>query len=143
MNKIIGYYDIILFYPISEIRSLIMLLLAKKYGIRTSPAQFLFFFAWIVSGAISLRHIILRKNQGFDTYHTYDPDVTDRLLIFYSFQYAVHIILFLLNFVADSEPKKYDDRIKVLKRPCPNISASFASVLTYFWATPLLWKGKY
>ena len=121
-----------------------MLLLAKKYGIRTSPTQFLFFFTWIVSGAISLRHIILRKNQGHDYFHEeYDPDITDRLLIFYSFQYAVHIIMFLLNFVADSEPRKYDERIKILQRPCPNISASFASVLTYFWATPLLWKGKF
>ena len=36
---------------------------------------------------------------------------------------------------------KYDERIKVLNNPCPQIKASFLSRLTYFWATPLLWKG--
>ena len=118
-----------------------MLLLAKKYGIQTSPAQFLYFLAWIISGAISLRHIILRDDNLKDDFHEYDEATTDRLLIFYSFQYGLHIILFLLNFLADGQPRKYDERIKILQRPCPQLSASFASILTFAWATPLLWKG--
>ena len=128
-------------FSLDFFRSLTMLLLAKKYGIQTSPAQFLYFLAWIISGAISLRHIILRDDSLNDGFHVYDKDTTDRLLIFYSFQYGLHIILFLLNFFADGQPKKYDARIKALKRPSPKLSASFASNLLYTWSFPLLWKG--
>ena len=123
-------------------RSLTMLLLAKKYGIHTSPAQFLFFMSWLLSGSISLKHIISRKDIWHDDCHDYDEAITDRLLLFYSFQCGLHVILFLMNFLSDDEPKKYDEIVTILKRPCPQIRASFASILTYVWTTPLIWKGK-
>ena len=62
-------------------------------------------------------------------------------LSYYYSRYFIIFRLFVLNCFADAEPIKYDERIKVLKNPCPQIQASFLSKLTYFWATPLLWKG--
>ena len=119
-----------------------MLLLAKKYGIHTSPAQFLFFMSWLLSGSISLKHIISRKAIGHDENYYYDEANTDRLLVLYSFQCSLHALLFLLNLLADGETKKYNEVVMILKRPCPQIRASFASILTYVWTTPLIWKGK-
>ena len=119
-----------------------MLLLAKKYGMHTSPAQFLFFMSWQLSGSISLKHIISRRAIGHDEYHYYDEANTDRLLMLYSFQCGLHALLFLLNLLADGETKKYNEVVMILKRPCPQIRASFASILTYVWTTPLIWKGK-
>ena len=115
-----------------------MLLLAKKYGIHTSPAQFLFFLSWLLSGSILLNHFISRKENGQDDFHEYDEEITDRLFIFYCFQCGLNLMLFLLNNLADGTSKKHEES----KKQCPQTLASFASILTYFWATPLIWKGK-
>ena len=123
-------------------RSLAMLVLAKKYGIHTSPAQFLFFLSWLLSGSILLNHIISRKENGQDDFHEYDEEITDRVFISYCFQCGLNLMLFLLNFLADGSPKKHEESIKIMEKQCPQTYASFASILTYFWATPLIWKGK-
>ena len=69
-------------------RSLLLLLGAKKYGIRTSPSQFSFYFLWLFTGAINLRSIILRR----DDRDNFDPDASDRLLIFYATQLGLHVL---------------------------------------------------
>ena len=69
-------------------RSLLLLLGAKKYGIRTSPSQFSFYFLWLFTGAINLRSIILRR----DDRDNFDPDASDRLLIFYATQLGLHAL---------------------------------------------------
>ncbi len=113
---------------------------AKKYGVRTSAAQFFFYFTWIITGAITFRSVINRKIDSEELAYN-DPDATDRVLVVYSIQYGLVVIMFVLNCFADAEPKKYDERIKILKNPCPQLKASFLSRLTYVWATPLLWRG--
>lgn len=42
---------------------------------------------------------------------------------------------------ADAEPKIYDEKIKALNKPTPQLRASYPSKLFYFWAESLLWKG--
>ena len=117
-----------------------MLLYAKRYGIRTSSSQFFFYFISLFTGAAILRSIILRKDND-ENAALFDNDANDRLVIFYSIQLGLHLLLFVMHCFADSEPTKYDERIKALQNPCPQISASYVSQLAYFWSTPLLWKG--
>ena len=69
-------------------RSLFLLLGAKRYGVRTSPSQFLFFFGWLFPGAVILRSIILRRDEE----DLYDPEANDRLLIFYATQLGLHFL---------------------------------------------------
>lgn len=113
-----------------------LLLASKHYGILTSPTQFFFYLVWLICGSATLYSIIRRRDDK-----AYNKDTTDRLLIFYATQFGLHFLLFLLNCFSDAEPIKYDERIKSLKNPCPQIKASFLSKLSYFWATPLIWKG--
>lgn len=116
-------------------RSFALLLASKYYGIRTSKAQFFYFLASLITGAFTLRSIWLRNDE------IYDKDATEQLIVFYSIQLGLVGLLFILNCFADSEPIKYDERIRSLSNPCPQISASFLSKLSYFWSTPLIWKG--
>jgi hypothetical protein len=90
-----------------------------KYGIRTSPAQFMFYFVWLFVGAITTRSAILRKMD--DNSQEFYAPATDRVLIFYAIQYGLAILLFTLNCFADAEPKKFDEQIKLLKNPCPQV----------------------
>lgn len=109
-----------------------------KYGVRTSSTLFIFYFIWLFTGGATLRSAILRKTNAADAF---DHGATDRILIVFSTQYAIHVILFVLNCFSDAEPRKYDERIKSLQNPSPQLKASFPSKLLYVWANPLLWKG--
>ena len=82
---------------------------------------------------------IVKKHNGSET--TSSEDATKRALILFSIQYAMIIILFLLNLFADAKPKQLDPRLSSLKNPCPKLFASFASKLTFAWVSPLMWKG--
>ena len=94
-------------------RSLILLILALKYGIRTSPAQFFYFLATIVTGAPTLRSVIQRYlNNDGNGNDEFDAEATDHLFYLYVIQYGLYFILFILNCLADAEPIKYDERIK-------------------------------
>ena len=53
-------------------RSLVLLLLSLRYGIRTSPAQFFFYFFSLITGAATLRSIIFRKMES-DSNDNYEP----------------------------------------------------------------------
>ena len=70
-----------------------------------------------------------------------DPDASDQLLYFYAIQYGLHVLMFFLNCIVDVKPKKYDERIRVLKNPCPKLEAAYFSRLFYFWCDSLLWLG--
>ena len=144
---------------------MVLLLLSLRYGIRTSPAQFFFYFFSLITGAATLRSIIFRKmesddnnfdpNDNNDTYNgeadydeldnyycdNCDPDASDQLLYFYAIQYGLHVLLFFLNCIVDVKPKKYDERIKILKNPCPKLDSAYFSRLFYFWCDSLLWLG--
>ena len=49
-----------------------LLLLSLRYGIRTSPAQFFFYFFSLITGAATLRSIIFRKMES-DANDNYEP----------------------------------------------------------------------
>ena len=49
-----------------------LLLLSLRYGIRTSPAQFFFYFFSLITGAATLRSIIFRKMES-DSNDNYEP----------------------------------------------------------------------
>ena len=106
-------------------RSLILTYKSLQYGVRSSPALFLFYFFSIFTGAITLRSVVQRIDNP-----NFDPDATNRLIYFFGTQYGLHVLLFLLNCFADSEPKKYDERVKTLKNPCPQMRASYLSKLS-------------
>ena len=62
-------------------------------------------------------------------------------LWFISVQFGLTIVMFFLNFFADREPSQLDLALTNLENPCPELSASFPSKLTFTWVTSLIWKG--
>lgn len=132
-------YVTAIIYFLSYLWSLFLLLMSLKHGVMTSPTQFFFYLASAICGAITLRSVIMRKLDDDDL--MYSQASTDLLVEVYSIQYGLIVSLFVLNLFADAEPVKYNEKIRMLKNPCPQIKASFFSKLIYTWATPLLWKG--
>ena len=65
-----------------------------KYGIRTSPAQFFFYFVSLFPGAITVRSVVQRYQ---DDDGIYDVGASERLLYFYVIQYGLQVLLFFLN----------------------------------------------
>ena len=115
-----------LIFTISYIISLVLLLLSLKYGIRTSPSQFLFYLFSVICAA------------------SYIPSVTNGssvvITLFFA-HFIILVILLALNCIADKEPEIWNETIKKLQHPTPQLSASFASKLCFYWVTPLMWKG--
>ena len=70
-EKIINFFQTFFF----TFRSLSLLLLSLRYGIRTSPAQFFFYFFSLITGAATLRSIIFRKMES-DNYDPNDDNAT-------------------------------------------------------------------
>ena len=129
-------------FLLSYILSLDFLILAIRYGIRTSTAQFFFYLISVICEGINFRSAVRRIThpEEEETYPVSEHG--SKILIgLVSFQYGLIIILFILNFFADKEPEQYDEKLKNIPNLSPEISASFPSKLTFFWATPLLWKG--
>ena len=127
----------------SYLLSLGVLILALKYGIRTSPAQFLFYLVSVLCEGVNFRSIVRRKThpEEEESFVPFSEDGTDILLCLVSIQYGLIIILFLSNFFSDKEPQIYDETLKNVSNLSPEMSASFPSKLTFFWATSLMWKG--
>ena len=113
-------------FATSYLVSFILLFLSLRYGVRTSPTQFMFYLASVICAAAYFQSIV----QG----HTL-------ILGLYSAHFITLITLLILNCFSDQEPKILSDQIKHLENPTPQLSASFASKLFYFWATPLMWRG--
>ncbi|XP_074103395.1 multidrug-Resistance like Protein 1 isoform X2 [Cotesia typhae] len=110
--------------------ALLLLHYNRKCGMRTSGLLFLFWFFLTVCGAVQFRSIIRNyKDQpelpySFGSYFVYYPIV---------------LILFLLNFLVDAEPKF--SRYGQVDRPCPEQSASYPSKILFGWFDSLAWKG--
>ena len=128
-------------FLLSYVLSFGLLWLSLRYGIRTSPSQFMFYFASVVCEGVNFRSVVRRKTHPEQESPPVSEDGTNRLLYLLSFQYGFLILLFMLNLFTDQEPKQYDEKLKSLDNLCPELSASFPSKLTFFWATPLMWKG--
>lgn len=110
----------------SYLISLLLLLLSLKYGIRTSPTQFIFYLVSVICGASNFESVI--QNSSL-------------ILGLFSAHFVLLFILFILNFFVDIEPRVWNEKHKVLENPTPQLTASFASKLCYAWAMPLMWKG--
>ncbi|XP_044597658.1 multidrug resistance-associated protein 1 isoform X2 [Cotesia glomerata] len=110
--------------------ALLLLHYNRKCGMRTSGLLFLFWFLLALCGAVQFRSII--------------RDYKDQPELPYSFgsyfvYYPIVLILFLLNFLVDAEPKF--SRYGQVDRPCPEQSASYPSKILFGWFDSLAWKG--
>ncbi|XP_043526933.1 multidrug resistance-associated protein 1 isoform X4 [Frieseomelitta varia] len=102
----------------------------KKYGMRTSGLLFLFWFLLAICGAIQYRSLLrLYINNSEVTYS----------FVSYMIHYPIVILLFLLNFLVDAEPK-YSKYPKV-EKPCPEQRSSFPAKIFFTWFDSMAWKG--
>ncbi len=121
-----------------------LLLASLRYGVRSSPAQFIFYLLSTICGAMQLRSVFKRRNHP--SFYELDadepnPDRLDRLSVLFTLQFTCVVLVLLLNMVADSRPSRMDPSYARIQNPCPVISASFVSRLLFEWITPLLWRG--
>lgn len=124
-----------LWYP--QALSAVLLEANRRFGLRTSGLQFLFWFFLLLCGIPQLRTQIQQrhKRQAHGSSNHYDEYYFTSYLIFYIFSLAI----WFLNCYADREPlqTKYPKSDK----PYPEQGASFLSRLLYTWFDPLAWKG--
>eukprot|EP00094_Tigriopus_californicus_P002270 TCALIF_02191-PA protein Name:"Similar to ABCC1 Multidrug resistance-associated protein 1 (Gallus gallus)" AED:0.28 eAED:0.28 QI:0/0.14/0/0.75/0.28/0.25/8/0/1220 len=118
-------------FIVTYLCSLVMLLLSMRFGIHTSPAQFLFYFLHTITGGITLRSLIKRQYEVEE--YGDDPGTIDRLCITFGIQYSCVILLLILNLFSDTKPLVYDEDLAALTKPCPQIRASYFSKLVYSW----------
>lgn len=109
----------------------------RRYGLRTSGLQFLFWLSVLILGLPQLRHQIqerhLRQSKGIDS--SFEEYYFASYLIFY----IVTSAIWILNCYADREPLQ--TKYSKSKKPYPEQGASFLSRLFYTWFDPLAWKG--
>ena len=121
--------------------SFIFLILSLRYGIQTSPTQFLFYFASALCEGVNFRSVVRRKTHPEEEFPPISEHNTNILLYLVSIQYAFIIVLFISNFFSDKKPQKYDEKLDSVTNLTPEMSASFPAKLTFLWATRLMWKG--
>lgn len=116
-----------------KIISAVMLEANRRYGLRTSGVQFLFWTILLICGIPQIR--TQTRGQSHSQSNSY---MQYHLWSYLSF-YVVCAVLWLLNCYADREPMemKYQKSVN----PCPEESASFLSRLFFAWFDPMAWKG--
>lgn len=117
--------------------SAVLLEANRRYGLRTSGLQFLFWSILLICGIPQLRSQIQRRKD----YRLRDVDDSLREYYFWSYLifYIVSLALWILNCYADSAPEQ--TKYPKSKYPYPEQGASFLSRLFYTWFDPLAWKG--
>ncbi|XP_014222082.1 multidrug resistance-associated protein 1 isoform X9 [Trichogramma pretiosum] len=102
----------------------------KKYGMRTSGLLWMFWFFLSLCGIVQCRSLLRKDSSEIESMYEF---------VSYMIYFPIVILLFLLNFLVDSEPlySKYP----AVEKPCPEQSASFPSRLTFGWFDSLAWKG--
>ncbi|XP_032455621.1 multidrug resistance-associated protein 1 isoform X6 [Nasonia vitripennis] len=129
------------FYPVYDVEyvtpcvklltfilALVLLYYNKKYGMQTSGLLWMFWFALGLCGIVQYRSL-LRKSDNDMGYE----------FISYMIYFPIVVILFLLNFLVDAQPKFSE--YPPVEKPCPEQSASFPSRLTFSWFDALAWRG--
>ncbi|KAL3269849.1 hypothetical protein HHI36_008907 [Cryptolaemus montrouzieri] len=130
-------YSVDIYTPVIRILSFalsaLLLIYNRKYGLRTSGLQFLFWMLMVICGAFQLRTEI-RVASSSGTYL-----VSYGEYIIYIVYYAAVIVVFLLNCFADQPPlvTKYPKS----KKPCPEGESGFLSRLLFSWFDKLAWLG--
>ena len=82
---------------------MVFLILSLKYGIRTSPAQFFYYFSSVITGAITMRSVVQRYQEEADSF---DLDANERILYLYTIQYGFQVLLFILHCFGTTELKR-------------------------------------
>lgn len=121
----------------SQALSAVLLEANRRFGLRTSGLQFLFWTLLLICGIPQLRTQIRdrHKRQEKDIDDSYEEYFFTSYLIFFIFSLAVWI----LNCYADKEPLQ--TKYPKSQKPYPEQGASFLSRLFYTWFDPLAWKG--
>ncbi|XP_018309833.1 multidrug resistance-associated protein 1 isoform X3 [Mycetomoellerius zeteki] len=102
----------------------------RKHGMRTSGLLFLFWFFLAICGCVQYRSFVNKFIKGAEP--TYP-------LVSYMIYYPIVVILFVLNFLVDAEPKFSE--YPTVESPCPEQSSSFPSRIMFAWFDSLAWKG--
>ncbi|KAJ8673709.1 hypothetical protein QAD02_004971 [Eretmocerus hayati] len=110
--------------------ALVLLFYNSKFGMRTSGLLWQFWLLLSLCGVVQYRSL-LRKN--------YSDSESSYQFVSYMIYYPVILVMFLLNFFVDAEPKFSE--YPPAERPCPEQAASFPSRLTFGWFDALAWKG--
>ncbi|GAB0092997.1 hypothetical protein DMENIID0001_080490 [Sergentomyia squamirostris] len=121
---------------ITFIDALILMLLHKHKGIRSSGLLFLFWLLIFFTGIFRFRSQIMNFESSEET----SEDQIDFQIYHYASvitHFSLCIIALLLNCFSDKPPV---DRVKVGK-PSPELSSSFLRKLFFQWFDPLTWKG--
>ncbi|XP_043474514.1 multidrug resistance-associated protein 1 isoform X1 [Leptopilina heterotoma] len=114
----------------SYILAAVLVVYNKKFGMRTSGLIFLFWFLHALFGCVRYRSLL--RSSSLKEEVTYE-------FVSYMIYYPLVVILFVLNFFVDAEPKVTD--YARIEKPCPEQSASFPSRLFFNWFNSLAWKG--
>lgn len=139
-----------------------LLELNRKFGLRTSGLQFLFWFFLLICGIPQLRGQIHKRHdrQAYRIEDSYEEYYFTSYLIFY----IASLAIWILNCYADREPlqTKYPmskvrlarktislltaplkafKLLDIFQKPYPELGASFLSRLLFAWFDPLAWKG--
>ncbi|XP_018340399.1 PREDICTED: multidrug resistance-associated protein 1 isoform X3 [Trachymyrmex septentrionalis] len=102
----------------------------RKHGMRTSGLLFLFWFFLAICGCVQYRSFVNKFIKGAEP--TYS-------LVSYMIYYPIVVILFVLNFLVDAEPKFSE--YPTVESPCPEQGSSFPSRIIFAWFDSLAWKG--
>lgn len=122
---------------IFKVLSAVLLEANRRYGLRTSGLQFLFWMFLLICGIPQLRHQIQERHirQAKDIDRSYEEYIFASYLIFY----IINLAIWMLNCYADREPNQ--TKYPKSNKPYPEQGASFLSRTFYTWFDPLAWKG--
>ncbi|XP_067207174.1 multidrug resistance-associated protein 1 isoform X3 [Linepithema humile] len=127
-------YNVDYYTPFIKIISFVLactlMVYNRKHGMRTSGLLFLFWFFLALCGCVQFRRCINEFREEAEV--TYP-------LVSYMIYYAIVIIMFVLNFLVDAEPKFSE--YPTVESPCPEQSSSFPSRVLFAWFDSLAWKG--
>ncbi|XP_014486459.1 PREDICTED: multidrug resistance-associated protein 1 isoform X2 [Dinoponera quadriceps] len=115
---------------ITFILASVLMIYNRKYGMRTSGLLFLFWFFLALCGCIQFRTFINKLINGAEKSYP---------IVSYMIYYPMILILFVLNFFVDAEPKFSE--YPTVESPCPEQGASYPSRILFAWFDALAWKG--
>ncbi|KAK4875040.1 hypothetical protein RN001_011462 [Aquatica leii] len=102
----------------------------RKYGIRTSGVQFLFWLLSVICGAPQFRSQIIDLVESLKNFDNY---------VGYLLGYVLQVILLVLYCFAD-KPAGYTG-YETLTKPCPEEESSFLCRIFFQWFDTLAYKG--
>lgn len=121
----------------SQVLSAVLLEANRRYGLRTSGLQFLFWAIFLICGIPHVRYQL--RYRKYRQVNDIDDSVAEYALWSYLIFYVITLAIWILNCFADREPEQ--TKYPKSKNPYPEQGASFLARLFYAWFDPLAWKG--